>query len=66
MTQVEQFITVHGTRIRMLRGGSGPPLLFLHGASGHTGWLPFLEALSRDFDVLVPEHPGFGLSDDPP
>ncbi len=66
MTQVEQFITVRGTRIRMLRGGSGPPLLFLHGASGHTGWLPFLDALARDFEVLAPEHPGFGQSDDPP
>ena len=66
MTPAEEFIVVRGTRIRMLRGGSGPPLVFFHGASGHTGWLPFLDALSRAFDVLVPEHPGFGQSDDPP
>jgi pimeloyl-ACP methyl ester carboxylesterase len=66
MAHTEQFTVVRGTRIRMLRGGNGPPLVFFHGASGHTGWLPFLGALSRDFDVLVPEHPGFGLSDDPP
>ena len=49
----------------MLRGGSGPPLIFLHGASGHVGWLPFLDRLSRSFDVIAPEHPGFGQSDDP-
>jgi len=62
----EHTIEVGGTRIRLLRGGKGPPLLFLHGASGQVGWLPFLERLSRNFDVLAPEHPGFGSSDDPP
>ena len=59
-------IKVGGTAIRMLRGGAGPPLVFLHGAGGHTGWMPFLETLSRNFEVFAPEHPGFGQSDDPP
>lgn len=57
---------VRGVKVRMLRGGSGPPLLFLHGANGLTPWLPFYESLSRQFEVFVPEHPGFGLSDNPP
>lgn len=61
----ESMLEVRGTRIRVLRGGSGPPLIFLHGASGHVGWLPFLESLSQRFDVIAPEHPGFGASDDP-
>jgi pimeloyl-ACP methyl ester carboxylesterase len=61
----DQTIDIRGTRIRLLRGGGGPPLIFLHGASGHVGWLPFLERLARRFDVLAPEHPGFGNSDDP-
>src|SRR5262249_42749102 len=39
--------------------------IFLHGASGHVGWLPFLDTLSQRLDVIVPEHPGFGASDDP-
>jgi pimeloyl-ACP methyl ester carboxylesterase len=65
MPHAETTITVRGTHIRLLRGGAGAPLIFLHGASGHTGWLPFLERLSARFDVLVPEHPGFGTSDDP-
>jgi pimeloyl-ACP methyl ester carboxylesterase len=52
--------------IRLHRAGSGPKLLFLHGAGGVPQWLPFFDALSDHFEVLVPEHPGFGGSDDPP
>jgi pimeloyl-ACP methyl ester carboxylesterase len=59
-------ITVAGARIRLFRGGSGEPLVFLHGAGGHTGWMAFLEELSARFAVFAPEHPGFGGSDDPP
>jgi pimeloyl-ACP methyl ester carboxylesterase len=66
VTPSEQMLDVRGTRHRVLRAGSGPPLIFLHGASGHVGWLPFLERLSATFDVIAPEHPGFGFSDDAP
>jgi len=66
MPHSETMLDVRGTRIRVLRGGGGAPLIFLHGASGHIGWLPFLERLSQRFDVIAPEHPGFGASDDPP
>ena len=48
-----------------MRGGAGEPLLILHGASGAGAWLPFMRSLSEKFDVLVPEHPGFGDSDTP-
>lgn len=65
MTPTERMLELRGTRIRVLRSGSGPPLIFLHGASGHVGWLPFLNQLSQRFDVIAPEHPGFGASDDP-
>jgi pimeloyl-ACP methyl ester carboxylesterase len=66
MPYTETMLELRGTRIRVLRGGRGQPLIFLHGASGHVGWLPFLETLSQRFDVIAPEHPGFGPSDDPP
>ncbi|MGE5269122.1 MAG: alpha/beta fold hydrolase [Thiohalocapsa sp.] len=62
--RVERII-VAGATIRLFAGGSGQPLLFLHGAGGHTGWMAFLEDLSARFRVLAPEHPGFGQSDDP-
>src|SRR5947207_14853147 len=58
-------VTVAGAAIRLFRGGSGQPLVFLHGAGGHTGWMAFLAELSTRFEVFVPEHPGFGQSDDP-
>jgi len=44
----------------MLRAGAGEPLLFLHGAGGWPGRLPLFEKLAAHYDVLVPEHPGFG------
>ena len=67
-------ITVAGAAIRLFRGGpeGGPaaenaaPVVFLHGAGGHTGWMAFLDELAERFAVFAPEHPGFGQSDDPP
>ena len=68
MPHSEEFITVSGAQIRVLRSGraDAQPLVFLHGAGGHTGWMGFLDALAQDFAVYAPEHPGFGRSDDPP
>jgi pimeloyl-ACP methyl ester carboxylesterase len=70
MPYTEHKITVSGAAIRLLRGGpeqkDAPPLVFLHGAGGHTGWMPFLDELATRFAVFAPEHPGFGQSDDPP
>ena len=66
MSGQEHFETVAGCKIRMVRGGKGPPLLHLHGARGGGMWLPFMERLSAHFDVIAPEHPGFGGSDTPP
>ena len=40
--------------------GSGPPLLYLHGAVGQKGWAPFLERLSQQFTVYAPYIPGYG------
>jgi pimeloyl-ACP methyl ester carboxylesterase len=57
-------VAVNGCRIRVMRGGAGDPLIYLHGASG-AAWLPFLQTLTRDFEVIAPEHPGFGESDAP-
>lgn len=54
-------IAVRDYRIRLMRAGAGNPLLVLHGASG-ASWLPFMQKLSQHFDVIAPEHPGFGES----
>jgi pimeloyl-ACP methyl ester carboxylesterase len=57
-------IAVRGCRIRLMRGGAGPPLVILHGASG-AAWLPFMQTLAKHFDVIAPENPGFGESQTP-
>src|SRR3954471_9039273 len=63
-------VTVAGATIRLFRGGleggGEAPVVFLHGAGGHTGWMGFLDAPAGHFAVFAPEHPGFGQSDDPP
>ncbi len=56
---------VAGCSVNVMRGGKGPPLLFLHGAGGAGIWLPFMAALSERYDVIVPDHPGFGRSEQP-
>lgn len=61
-------IIMHRTRdinVRLQRGGKGPPLVFLHGAGGLPPWGPFCETLAAHYDLIMPEHPGFGDSDTP-
>src|SRR5260370_20644536 len=58
-------VTGGDVRVRLHRAGRGPTVLFLHGAGGVPQWLPFFDALAERYEVLVPEHPGFGGSDDP-
>jgi pimeloyl-ACP methyl ester carboxylesterase len=58
-------VDVRGTRITLKRGGEGRKLLYLHGANGAPGVRPFMEMLAKSYEVLVPEHPGFGGSDEP-
>lgn len=43
-------------------GRRGETLLYLHGAQGLAGWEPALAALAESFDVIAPDHPGFGRS----
>jgi pimeloyl-ACP methyl ester carboxylesterase len=59
-------IAIRDCRIRLMRGGAGAPLLFLHGGGGVGIWLPCMARLAKKFDVIAPEHPGFGASDTPP
>src|SRR5712691_13102128 len=58
-------ISIRDCRICVMRGGSGSPMLFLHGGGGAGIWLPCMAELAKKFDVIVPEHPGFGESDTP-
>ena len=54
--------TKKGTRCRVLEGGSGAPVVFLHGAGGLLRDNPFLDELARRYHVFAPEWPGYGES----
>ncbi len=62
----EDYLELDGGRVHVFRGGSGEPVLFLHAAGGAGTWPEFHGLLSRSFDVIAPDHPGFGKSDDFP
>ncbi|HLI78679.1 MAG TPA: alpha/beta fold hydrolase [Candidatus Binataceae bacterium] len=66
MAYERKFVTVGGARIEYFVGGSGAPMVWLHGTEGNLGWLPLHEELARDFTVYVPTHPGFAGSERPP
>lgn len=57
-------IDVKGQPLKVKEDGSGPPLLFLHGAGG-ANWSPMLKLLAEKHRVIAPEHPGFGRSPTP-
>lgn len=58
-------IDIRGQSLRLLRHGSGTPLLWLRGTDASDAWLGYMDELSADFDVITPEHPGFGNVEKP-
>ncbi|MHC1561029.1 alpha/beta fold hydrolase [Actinomycetospora sp. C-140] len=48
------------------RAGQGRPVLLLHSAGGANEWGPLQLGLAGVGDLVAPDHPGFGLSDDLP
>ncbi len=61
----KQTITVEGCKVAVQRGGSGAPMLYLHGAGVVNAVQPFMELLGEHFDLIVPQHPGYGESEMP-
>jgi pimeloyl-ACP methyl ester carboxylesterase len=52
--------------VRYFEGGSGPALVYLHGAGGVTAEDPFLNALAKTHQVYAPLVPGYGDSEEAP
>jgi pimeloyl-ACP methyl ester carboxylesterase len=66
MTRYEELdVTIDGVRTRVLKGGSGPDLLYWHGAGACGRWFPHHDVLAESFTVYAPDHPGWGMSDSP-
>jgi pimeloyl-ACP methyl ester carboxylesterase len=55
-------VKIGGKEIRLLVGGSGPPLLYLHSIGADVDWLEAHERLAARFTVHLPAHPGFAES----
>jgi magnesium chelatase accessory protein len=60
----ERQVSVRGVRLRYEIGGSGPPLVLLHGLGGAaSNWVSLAPALAEHHRVLVPDLPGHGGSE---
>jgi pimeloyl-ACP methyl ester carboxylesterase len=63
----ERTIDIEGLRTRYLTGGSGPPLVLVHGVGTSAGeWSWVLPTLARDHLVYAIDLPGFDGSARPP
>ncbi len=61
----EQLVDAAGITVEVRRGGSGAPLLVIHGELGVPGWLEAYGQLAESFEVIVPSLPGYGRSTRP-
>ena len=59
----EEMVEAAGTKVQLIKGGTGEPLLILHDELGHPGWLRYHQALAQHFTLYIPSCPGFGKSE---
>jgi pimeloyl-ACP methyl ester carboxylesterase len=56
---------INNCNLNVTRNGEGPSLLFLHGIEGSGECATVTTELAKHHEVILPDHPGFGLSDSP-
>jgi haloacetate dehalogenase len=60
-------IRTAGAEINLVMGGSGPPLLLLHGyPQTHVMWRKIAPKLAQEFTLVIPDLRGYGDSSKPP
>src|SRR6266852_3589164 len=60
-------IATSGAEISLVTGGSGPPLLLLHGyPQTHVLWRKVAPRLAQEFTLVIPDLRGYGDSAKPP
>jgi pimeloyl-ACP methyl ester carboxylesterase len=65
MNNPPRLVEAAGITVELRRGGSGTPLLVIHGELGVPGWLESFAHLAEHYDVIVPSLPGYGRSTRP-
>lgn len=66
MAQFEELhLNIHGVKTCVRKGGTGPALVYWHGAGGCGRWFPHHDLLAEHFTVYAPDHPGWGGSEGP-
>jgi pimeloyl-ACP methyl ester carboxylesterase len=61
-----RYVDAGDVHLHAVTGGSGPPLLLIHGWPGSWYyWRLVMPALARDFEVIAVDQRGIGLSDKP-
>ena len=65
MSETLEQTTISGTALE--RGGTGDPLLLIHGTGGSRGhWAPIVDRLTNHRELTLVDLPGHGESDPPP
>jgi len=59
----EETVKVDGTNLRVIKGGTGNPLLILHDELGFPGWLRWNSEVAKTRTLLIPLHPGYGATE---
>ena len=52
-------IGLKGVDLPVIRRGSGPQILVLHGGDGPIDRFPFADQLAARYEIIQPVHPGF-------
>lgn len=58
-------VRVAGWDLTVLKGGAGKPVLILHDELGFPCWLKWNSALAERRNLIVPMHPGYGVTSAP-
>lgn len=61
---LQRRLQLHGVSTAVLEGGSGPPLILLHGPGGYAAhWMRVIPGLVATHRVVAPDLPGHGASE---
>ena len=55
-------VVAAGAELKLIKSGTGEPILILHDEMGYPGLLKFHQAMAKSHSLIIPQHPGFGES----